>query len=84
MRYEDWLQVVIMLAWGLIGFGTGYAYREHNLAGFWLGLAVWVIWPVGIVVQRVVSQTRWRRQWEREHGKPWAESDAAKMRYRGP
>jgi hypothetical protein len=82
MSFNDWTWLGSVLLWGFFGFGAGYAYRNHDMVGFGLGLALWIIFPVGLAVRRLVSQARWRREWERRYGKPWTESEAAKIQER--
>jgi hypothetical protein len=79
MTFEDWVWLGSALLWGLFGFWTGNAYARHDWVGFGIGFLIWVVWPIGIAVKRLVSDARWRREWERRFGKPWRESEAAKM-----
>ncbi len=79
MKAEDWILVGSMLLWGLFGFWAGDAYRRHDWVGFSLPFFLWVVFPVGVVGKQLVTQTLWRREWERRYGKKWSESGAAKL-----
>jgi hypothetical protein len=79
MKRKDWGWLGSVLLWGLFGFWTGDAYRRHDLVGFWIGVALWVVLPVGAAVKILVSQALWRREWERRYGMPWSQSEAARM-----
>jgi Na+-driven multidrug efflux pump len=79
MKPHDWVWLGSVLLWGLFGFWTGEAYQRHDSFAVWFGVGLWVIFPLATAMRIVISQARWRREWARRHGKPWSESEAARL-----
>lgn len=62
MSYEDWVALGTMLLWGTFGFWTGRAYDRHDDVGFWFGLFLTFLWPIGIAINRVIKKRRHDRK----------------------
>jgi hypothetical protein len=83
-RSEWWLWAALffMLVEARIGYMTAKADSRHDVVGYGFGL-LFIFLPVVLVVlpkiNDAVSDWKSRRQWERMHGKPWSESEAAKQ-----
>lgn len=82
---EFWIMVLVvalMLLWAYFGYLLARAEARHDTVGYGFGLFFIFspAWLVGYVkCKALTDEWKWRRQWERMHGKPWSESDAAKQ-----
>ncbi len=70
----------LMLLWAWFGFMTAKADSRHDVVGYGFGL-LFIFGPVGaFIFQKIkaaIEERKWHRRWERIHGKPWSESEAA-------
>jgi hypothetical protein len=79
VKYLLWIASLLLWAW--FGYMTAKADSRHDVVGYGFGL-LFIFLPVLATVPSIVDALdtrRWRRRWEREHGKPWSESEAAKQ-----
>jgi hypothetical protein len=78
----DWLWLGSVLLWGWWGFLTGEQYQKHDMFGFWFGICIWIVFPLGIAAKRLLDEHLWHKKWEREYGngRSWKESEAAQIR----
>lgn len=61
---------------------TAQADARHDVVGFGFGLLFIFVLPAVMVFKMLsdsIGRWKWRRDWERRHGMPWRESEAAKQ-----
>ena len=81
LKFGLWVGSLFLWAW--FGYMTAKADSRHDVVGYRFGLLFIFLLPVVVgsgVIKDAIGDWKSHRRWEREHGKPWRESEAAKIR----